>query len=243
MFGNLFENNKHVYSSIKVDIHSHLIPGIDDGVKTVQESIDILRYFSKLGFSKVITTPHIMGDFYKNTPDIIKSGLEVVKEALKKEDFKIIIDAAAEYYLDEYFMKNLKSGKALMTLGDSYLLFELPYSNPPIQLNEAIFIMQSQSYKPILAHPERYLFYQGNIDKIKMLKEKGVLMQINLNSLLGYYSKPAKKLAENMIKENLVDFVGTDVHNMKHMESIDKCITGKWGTRLASMTLKNNSLL
>ncbi len=244
MFSNLFRKNQSNYvSTIKVDLHSHLIPGIDDGVKTVEESIKILKKFEELGFEKVITTPHIMGDFYKNTPENIRAGLQKVTEAAQKENINIRIDAAAEYYLDEFFIQDLKANKEMLTLDGKYLLFELPYINPPIQMDEAIFIMQSQGYKPILAHPERYQFYHGNLDKVIQLREKGVYMQININSLIGYYSKPVEKMVKKMIKNNVVDFIGSDVHNYKHAEILKKSLRGKWAKKLDSLGLKNNSLL
>ncbi|MEQ8360884.1 MAG: CpsB/CapC family capsule biosynthesis tyrosine phosphatase [Cytophagales bacterium] len=244
MFSNFFGSNKKSFkSTIKVDLHSHLIPGIDDGVKTIEESLSILRKFENLGFKKVITTPHIMGDFYKNTPEIIRSGLMEVQEAADKENLNLEIEAAAEYYLDEYFIKILKKNEEILTLTGNYLLFELPYINQPIHMEEAIFMMQSQGYKPVLAHPERYQFYQGQLDKLVALREKGVHMQLNLNSIIGYYSRPVEKMAKNMIKKNMVDFVGSDVHNLKHAELLEKSLGSKHIRKLNSSYLKNNSLL
>lgn len=228
---------------LQVDIHSHLIPGIDDGSQSIAESLDILRAFEQKGFKKVITTPHIMGDFYKNTPEIILGGLSQLKSAMSAEKLSIRLEAAAEYYLDEFFLKDLKEEKQFMTFGKNYLLFELPYINAPIHMDEAIFLMQSQGYKPVLAHPERYQFYHGKSEKIKELKAKGVLLQLNTNSLTGYYSKPAKKMAEKLLKDNQIDFLGSDVHNMKHFHSMADCLSGKWAKVLASKHFLNNSLL
>lgn len=244
MFSELFGLGKSNYKSkIKVDLHSHLIPGIDDGVKTIEDSIAILKKFEELGFKKIITTPHIMGDFYKNTPEGIQAGLQKVKEAAQRENIDIKIEAAAEYYLDEFFVMNLKSDKELLTLDGKHLLFELPYINPPIHMDETLFILQSKGYIPVLAHPERYQFYHGHLDKIRVLKEKGIKMQININSLIGYYSKPVEKMAVKMIKNNLVDFIGSDVHNYRHVELLSKSLTGNRAKQLDEIGLKNNTLL
>ncbi len=244
MFSKFFGSNKKSFNStIKVDLHSHLIPGIDDGVRTIEESLAILKKFKNLGFKKVITTPHIMGDFYKNTPEIIRSGLHEVQEAADKENIGIEIGAAAEYFLDEYLIKILKNEEEILTLPGNYLLFELPYINLPIHMDEAIFIMQSQGYKPVLAHPERYQYYQGQLDKLIELREKGIFMQLNLNSVIGYYSRPVEKMAKNMIKKDIVDFVGSDVHNLRHAELLDKSLGSRSIRKLNSPLLKNNSLL
>jgi protein-tyrosine phosphatase len=245
MFKNLFrQKTKGNISGIKVDMHSHLIPGIDDGTQSIDQSLEIIKKFRDLGYEKIITTPHIMGDFYKNTPENIGQGLQLLKEAISKNHISISIEAAAEYYLDEFFVKDLKSEKKLLTFGKNrILLFELPFISPPIQMDEAIFIMQTQGYKPLLAHPERYQFYQGNINDLKKLREKGVLLQINLSSLLGYYSKPAEKLAKSLIDNDMVDFVGSDIHNIRQMDFIENCLCGKWGKKLARLVLQNNTLL
>ena len=165
LFGTLFtKRNKEPdypavsdFSSVAVDIHSHLIPGIDDGVKSMEESIDMIKAFASLGFKRLITTPHIMSDYFKNTPEIILGGLELVRSAVKKEGIDITIDAAAEYYLDEFFIQKLKKEK-LLTINNKYLLFEISYINPPDYLLGVVFDIIVNGYTPILAHPERYNF-------------------------------------------------------------------------------------
>ncbi len=230
-------------SQLQVDIHSHLIPGIDDGAKTIEDSMRLLQRFSELGYKKVITTPHVMSDFYRNTPEIILSGLDKVRNELAKLNLSITIDAAAEYYLDYELEKKIER-KELLTLGGKYVLFELPFVAAPDNLYKAIFDMQMNGYIPILAHPERYSYWYRSFDSYYELKEKGVLLQLNSISLTGHYSPETKKIAERMIDENLIDFVGSDCHHLHHLEILNHTRTLKHFHKvLESGKLKNASLL
>src|SRR5205085_2036610 len=126
------------YSAIAVDIHSHLIPGIDDGSKSYEESIGLIRRYISLGFRKLITTPHVMSDSYRNTPEIISSGLEKLREAVKEAGLEVTLGAAAEYYFDEDFTKIIRE-KNMLTIGGKYVLFEVSYINPPDNIERIIF--------------------------------------------------------------------------------------------------------
>ncbi len=198
-------------------MHSHLIPGIDDGSKTIEESLEILKEFKKLGYRKVITTPHTMSDYYKNTPEIILSGLEKVRIALKENNIDIELEAASEYNLDADF-EGLIDEKKLLTFGDNYILFELPFFQEPPMLDTIIWKLQTENYKPVLAHVERYPFWFKDWERVLDVKARGVLFQLNINSLTGHYGPDVKEVAEKLIDENLIDFVGSDCHNMNHIE-------------------------
>lgn len=206
-------------SLIGVDMHSHFIPGIDDGAQTLEDSVNLLRAMSEFGYRKVITTPHIMSDFYQNNPEIILSGLAKVKEAIQQEGIAIEVEAAAEYYLDFDLEAKIDKG-GLLTFGNNYLLFEVSYMNPPDILNQVIFKLATNGYRPVLAHPERYPFWYNDFEKYEEFKDKGVLLQLNINSLTGYYGGGAKKIAEQMIEKNMVDFIGSDCHRMDHIQVI-----------------------
>ena len=206
-------------SVLKCDVHSHFIPGIDDGAQTMEDSVALIRDFYNMGYKKVITTPHILADGYPNTPAIILGGLEKVRVALKNENVPMQIEAAAEYYIDFDFERKLEQEK-LLTFGKSYLLFEISYVNPPDNLSAVIFNLQMKGYKPVLAHPERYPFWTNNFAKYEELKEKGVLLQLNINSLTGYYSRETQKIAELLIEKNMVDLLGSDCHHSGHSNLI-----------------------
>ena len=221
MFSFLFKKAKEGaalnYSSIMVDMHSHVLPGIDDGAKTPEDSIALIKKMMALGIKKIIATPHIMADFYKNTPDTINRALDILKAELVKQNIDIEIHAAAEHYFDETFEPMINK-RSLMTMGDNYALFEYPFMSPPPNAYTVIQkMMEWGEYKPILAHPERYSYM--NVDAIANLRSWGCNMQLNTISLTGYYGKSIKKRAEMMVDNNLVDFISSDMHHLRHAQA------------------------
>ncbi len=204
---------------LKVDLHSHLIPGIDDGSQSMEESLSLLKDMEALGYEKVITTPHIMSDAYKNTPKIIKSGLKKLREASSKEGINLEIDAAAEYYLDDGFYDLIQQGE-VMTIKGKYLLFETSYISKPLRTEEMIFEITSAGYTPVMAHPERYRYIKEPMKEYSRFKELGILFQVNLNSFGGHYGKSAKILADFLSHNGMIDYLGSDVHHQKHVSSL-----------------------
>ena len=236
LFG--FMGKKEYECSYVVDIHSHLIPGIDDGAKTMHDSILLIGKLQELGFKKLITTPHIMRDKYPNSSQVIAAGLKELKQKLLAKGIDIEIEAASEYFLDEHFLQLVKE-RDILTFGDKYLLFELSYTSKPIFLESAIFEMISAGYKPVLAHPERYIFLHKNFEEYKWLKRKGLLFQINLNSFSGYYSKDVKKIANKLAEEGLIDFIGSDTHKLRQLEHLERNLHSK----VIEKIFKNNTIL
>jgi protein-tyrosine phosphatase len=218
-FSNILRNSRTGIdlSILKTDMHSHLIPGIDDGATSLENSIELIKGLKDLGYSKLITTPHIMSDFYKNTPEIILGGLELVRAELKKQQIDIRIEAAAEYYCDKAF-EVLIEQKKLLTFGNNHVLFELSYLNPPEIFETITFKLQMEGYKPVLAHPERYSYWFQSFEKFREIRDKGVLFQVNLASLTGYYGAGSKRTAERLVEEGLIDIIGTDTHKISHIE-------------------------
>ncbi len=206
---------------LKVDLHSHLIPGIDDGSRNMKESLSLLKGMEALGYEKVITTPHIMLDAYKNTPEIIGNGLKTLRDSAVKEGITIEIEAAAEYYLDDGFEDLLKKGD-MLTIKGKYLLFETSYFAKPMQLEEMIFSITSAGYIPLMAHPERYRYVKDFLKEYGRFKELGVMFQVNLNSFGGYYGKDAKYKANFLRKEGMIDFLGSDVHHSRQVDTLSK---------------------
>lgn len=242
LFGSEYIKDKFDYGSLKTDVHSHLIPGIDDGSPTMEHTIEMLHYFSKLGYQKVITTPHVMIDYYKNTPEIILSGLKEVQKAIEEtDDLDIKIEAAAEYYLDDYFM-GLIEKRELLTFGDSHVLFELSFNAEPPNVKEAIFNLVTSNYKPVLAHVERYPYYGKKIDRVKDFKARGALIQMNINSLSGNYGPDVKKMAIQLIESGLVDVICSDCHRLEHLETMASLSNIKYLHQLDPQQLLNVKL-
>ena len=205
-----------------VDIHSHLLPDIDDGAKNLDNSIELIQKMSSYGIKNLITTPHVLGDVYPNSSKTILEKLELVKkELIKRNITDVSIKASAEYMMDEQFSKLLEKGD-ILTLKDNYILVEMSYFNPPINLYEILFEIQLKGYKPVLAHPERYLFYHNSFDNYYKLKKAGCLFQLNLLSLTEQYGKHVQKTSGKLLKKNIYDYVGTDTHHQKHLELLKK---------------------
>ena len=230
-FSKLFSKKSPDFEHYLVDIHSHLIPGIDDGVKTMEESINLIKKMKSLGFEKLITTPHIMRHRFPNTSDIIKKGFEKVQEEVIKQNIDIKLEVASEYFYDEHFLELIEKDD-ILSFGDNYVLFELPYSphkstTPPIGIENTIFELQNRGYKPVLAHPERYMYFTNRMERLLSFKNQALLFQINVNSFGGFYGKTAKKNAQILLKEGVVDFVGSDLHNQKYINCFEKTYDSK----------------
>lgn len=244
LFSNLFEKKLEPidYAQIQTDIHSHLIPGIDDGSRSMDETIDLLKKFIDLGFKKVITTPHIMSDYFNNNKEIIYSGLEKVKEEILKQKLDIQIEAAAEYYTDTVF-QDLIEKKDLLTFGENYVLFELSFQYEPANVKEVIFELTSAGYQPVLAHVERYPYYINKWNKIEEYLDRGVLLQLNLNSLTGGYGKDIKKMAESYIEKDLISMIGSDCHRMDHLLAMESLKKNKYAHQIIQKPDLINKLL
>ena len=228
------------FSVLKTDIHSHFIPGIDDGSPDMETTIALIEKMQALGFEKIITSPHVMSDFYQNSSEIILKGLADVRMELKAKNINMEIEAAAEYYIDYEFEQ--KIGKEnFLTFGSNYILVELSFIQEPRNLFEIIFKLQLEGYKVVLAHPERYNYY--TMKEYEEFISRGVILQINFLSLIGYYSPQVKKKTESLINAGMVRLVGTDCHNMNHAELYKKCQTQKaWHDLVNSGKLLNATL-
>lgn len=233
-------------ATLGVDMHSHLLPGLDDGAETLEQSLDLLRGLRGLGYRKLVMTPHIMGDFYRNTPEGIRGALVTLQEAAAKTGLDDVeLACAAEYYLDESFGPRLERGEELLSFGGErrMILVETSYINEPFNFTEIIFNLKAAGYQPVLAHPERYTYLYGRFEELLRMRDLGVLLQVNLNSLIGYYSAGAKHVAEKLIDGGLVDLLGTDTHNVKHLENLQtKVLKSGYLAKALALPLLNNTL-
>lgn len=206
---------------IAADMHSHILPGIDDGSPDIQTSLALIAGMMKLGITSAVATPHIIGDIYRNTGETIGNALSIVRSALAEKEIDFKIKAAAEYMLDDYFMELLRSKRPLLTVNGNFVLTEFPYADRPSNIEKIVFEIITEGYTPILAHPERYSYYHNDFSKYHLLKDLGFHLQVNLLSITGYYGKPAAKAAAYLIKKGLVSFAGTDLHHSRHMAAFN----------------------
>lgn len=205
------------FSNIVQDIHSHILPGIDDGSPDIEASIALVKALSEAGINRLICTPHILTDLYRNNSDTISASLAKLKDACESNGLHTNISAAAEYMLDDGFMELLRNKKPLMTLARNYILTELSYAMMPNNLEQIAFEININNYQPLMAHPERYYYYHDNYEAYTRLKELGFSLQVNLLSLTGHYGKKVKKAAHYLFENNMVDFVGSDIHHIGHV--------------------------
>jgi tyrosine-protein phosphatase YwqE len=230
-------------SPITVDIHSHLLAAIDDGVQTIEDATEIILHFRAMGYTKMITTPHVMSDAYRNTTEGILQKLADLRQHLQERSIDVTIDAAAEYYLDENVFKMLRDDVPLLTFGkQKFLLFETNFLTAPFNLNEFIFIAISKGYSPVLAHPERYLYLQNDWQKIEDLIDRRVYFQLNISSITGYYSKGVQVTAQKLIDKGWVHMLGSDCHHYQHAQLVTSAQKMKYFQKALSLPLLNNSL-
>jgi protein-tyrosine phosphatase len=238
-----FKQKSKFTNPLRVDMHSHLLPGLDDGVQSFEDSLTIINKMKEFGYDKIVTTPHIISDAYRNSPETILPKLAELQSFLKDRGVQIEISAAAEYYLDEALMKKISGDEPLLTFGKKFLLFETNFLNEPMFLKEFIFSATTKGYRLILAHPERYIYLQHDLSKAQDLIDRGVLFQLNLISLTGYYSKEARTLAEKLINKGQVHLLGTDCHTIAHTLLIEQSFRSKYFQKAISLPLLNNTLL
>lgn len=221
---NLFKKNSDVsamLSLLKTDMHSHLIPGVDDGSPDIETTIALIKGLQQLGYKKFITSPHIMWDMYKNERTTILQKAGEVREELNKRNIDVEFQAAAEYFMDDYFSKLLKTGAPLLTINEDWVLVEFSFVSEPFDLKQNLFDLQIKGYKPIIAHPERYSYFHSKKERVHDLYDQGCLLQVNLLSLSGYYGKPVQDMAKYLLKNQLVSLFGTDLHHFRHLESLN----------------------
>lgn len=214
------------FSPLVSDMHAHLLPGIDDGPDDMYEALTLIRGMQELGFRQLIATPHVMSDLYPNTKETILERYEMVKRAMAEAGIGIELKVAAEYLLDENFEAKMNEGE-LLPLTGQLLLVEMGFISEPPNLHDLLFRLQTKGFTPVLAHPERYGFYQGDIEAYRTLQERGCKLQLNMLSLRGHYGPAIQRTAEKLLEAGLVDFLGSDLHNEVHLEELQKALRDK----------------
>lgn len=241
MFG-LFNKKKSDTVSLPytTDIHSHIIPGIDDGSPDVEHSVALVKQMQEWGVKRIITTPHVTEETFENTPETITAAYNLLKEALGEDAPEIIF--SAEYRMDENFLKHVKND-ILIPLPGNHILIENSFLQPFWDLKGLIYQLQLKGFNPILAHPERYAYYYDEKEIYTDIYNSGCMFQLNWLSLAGYYGKETRNIAYWLIEKGYVDFLGTDLHNRRHARAITEFLQTKEYRKLVEkLNLKNDTL-
>jgi len=237
------KSDKPIFEALYADMHSHVLPGIDDGAQDVTSSLELIKGMKGLGYSKLIATPHILWEMYPNTRDGILDVLDEIRDALKEQQIDMELSAAAEYFLDDYVAGLLKKREPLLTFGDNYVLTEFSMASPPIDVKEILFEMRMQDYQPVIAHPERYAYLEHDKEFYDELKDAGYLFQLNLMSFAGVYGRSVQQLAHYIADKGYYDLVGTDLHNQKHLKALhDSAIMAPLNKLLETGKIRNTQL-
>lgn len=204
---------------VTTDIHCHIIPGVDDGSPDVNTSVELIERLRGLGFKRIFASPHVTASVFENTEATLGGPLAELNSALEAKDgFKI--DRHAEYRLDDFFVSQMEQG-AIKALPGNYILVENSFIQQPWNLEQLIFDIKLKGYHPILAHPERYGYYQHHRERYEQLHNAGLYFQINLLSLADHYGGEERETAEWLISQGMADFLGSDVHRHSHMDSLE----------------------
>ena len=204
------------------DIHSHILFDVDDGSRNVEESIELLKKMKEIGFDNVILTPHyIQGSEYNCENKEKKVKFKKIKSGLEKQGIDINIYLGNEIFINDSIYELIKNN-IIHTLNNTrYVLVELPFHNQIMNLEDIIYELKIKGLIPIIAHPERYSYFQKNYKEVDRLKEEGFLFQGNYASILGYYGKESQKLLKYMLKKQYIDYLGTDIHRTNKSYVLD----------------------
>ncbi|MCB7480599.1 tyrosine-protein phosphatase [Christiangramia sediminis] len=222
------------------DFHNHILPGIDDGAKTVQESLGLIQEFENIGIHNFVATPHIIGEYYPNTPLTIGKAFDEINPHLPGS---VNLSYAAEYMMDQHFVDIIEK-QDILPVTKAKVLVEMSYFQPPINLNEILFKIQNHSFSPILAHPERYAYWHSkDLQKYKDIKSRGCDLQLNMLSLSGHYGIGIQKTAYSLLENDLIEYISSDVHRLDHINKIKKIKLSKKHISLLNRIIDNSKVL
>ncbi|WP_300437976.1 CpsB/CapC family capsule biosynthesis tyrosine phosphatase [Christiangramia sp.] len=235
----IFRKNTYLVDLLEgiTDFHNHILPGIDDGAKTVEESLELIREFENIGIQDFVFTPHVMNDYYPNTPSSIQAAFDKLKSNIPES---VSLNYSAEYMMDQFFMENIEKG-SLLPIVKNKVLVEMSYFQPPINLNQILFKLQNNSFSPILAHPERYVYWHSkDLEKFKDIRSRGCSLQLNMLSLSSHYGSGIQKMGFRLIENNMIDYICSDAHKFNHIEKLRTIKISKKHHAMLNQIIENN---
>lgn len=225
-------------SHFESDWHCHILPQIDDGAQNEAETLQMLQEYATLGIKKIVATPHVRADFFKNTTQSIQKAAVIVKKLIQEHRLPLTLEVSAEYFADENFLTLIQQND-LLPIENQYVLFELPMQQPSLLAQKLVEKLQKQGYVPVLAHPERYRYWHGRPREWAFWKNQGVCFQLNLLSLAGYYGSAERKTSEQLLDADYIDAVGTDAHSLKHLQKLTELGKNSYFEALQQLPLLN----
>lgn len=243
---NFFHKKEKVAAEMpmKTDIHCHIVPGVDDGSPDVETSVELVERLMGMGIKRIIASPHVTQDTFENTPETLDPALASLNAALKEKGIDIAVDRSSEYRIDEFFIEQLNAGNIRPYPG-GFILVENSFMQEPWNLEQLLFDLKVKGFKPILAHPERYMYYSDkrNRSRYETLHNQGTFFQINMLSLADAYHGPEREVALWLLEKGYVDFIGTDLHNHHHADCLEAYLSSRHYGKIAAKlreTAKND---
>lgn len=228
---------------LQADMHSHILPGIDDGAPDIEASLHLVRGLMGLGYKRLVATPHIISDIHPNTPETIEAAFQQLSAALAENQIDIPVSYAAEYMLDENFLNMLGEGE-LLCIREQIVLIETMFMDTPPNLEHILFQMQTHGYQPLLAHPERYHYLDKSFSRLNPFLDRNCLLQCNALSFVGYYGKREQEMALRMLDAGIIDYIGSDMHHNRHLKNMQLfTVPAKVAKQLEALNYKNLELL
>lgn len=212
--------DKFPFHELITDVHSHIMPGVDDGAPDAETSTRLVKGLIDLGYENFTATPHVMEDIWRNDSSSIMAGSSLLMQALSQSGLNNKVSIAAEYLIDGNFEQLLKDKQPLLCISENRVLVEISFIQPPMQLREVFFEMQLQGYQPVFAHPERYNYYHLQRKSLQELHDAGLIFQANLLSFSNYYGPQVRKAVEWMSEKGMIALLGTDLHHDRHLAAL-----------------------
>lgn len=243
MFGKLFKRSKEqVKLFYNTDVHCHILPGVDHGSQSMEQSLEMLRAEAEMGINRVILTSHVTAITFENTRETLTDAFMKLKDAVTDEGMDMELFLSAEYRMDEYFDKEYAADH-LIPMPGNHILLENSFQQELMNLDDLLFDMQVKGYRTILAHPERYAYYSRRRKRYEQLHNAGARFQVNILSFTGYFGEEARDSALWFAHNGMIDYLGSDMHNVKHAHIIMDYINSKEWKKLSpeiESTVKND---
>lgn len=223
---------------IESDWHCHVLPGIDDGSQNEEQSLEMLKEYVRLGVKKIVATPHVRADYFKNTKESIIEAQSKVQQLITTHQLPLVLEASAEYFADENFLQLIEQDQ-LLPIESQYILFELSMQSPTLWATKLVEKLQKKGFTPLLAHPERYRYWHGKPREWQKWKNHGVCFQLNLLSIMGHYGAEERRVALQLLDADYIDAVGSDAHGLRHLQKLNELAKNPHFDKLQQLPLLN----